>query len=72
MSDRLKLETVGSASSSTMVNVPVASLIEALLAFDKVSVAVSLLSSKVSTKIGTLIVAVVLPAAIVTVPEVAV
>ena len=55
-----------------MVNVPVASLIEALLAFDKVTVAVSLLSSKVSTKIGTVKVALVAPAEIVTVPELAV
>ena len=41
-------------SSSTIVNVPVASLMVALLAFDNVSVAVSLTSDSVSTNIGTL------------------
>ena len=55
-----------------MVSVPVASLIVALLAFDNVSVAVSDASSSVSTNTGTSNVALVAPAAIVTVPEAAV
>ena len=41
-------------SSSTIVSVAVASLMVALLAFDNVSVAVSLTSDSVSTSIGTL------------------
>ena len=44
----------------------------ALVGLDKVNIAVSLFSSKVSTDTGTLNVCVVLPAAIVTVPETAV
>ena len=48
------MDNVGASSSSVMVSVPVASLMVALLAFDNVSVAVSLTSSKVSTNTGTL------------------
>ena len=66
------MDKLGVSSSSTMVNVPVASLMVALVGLDNVMVAVSLFSSKVSTKMGTLILAVVLPARIVTVPETAV
>ena len=51
---------------------PVASLMVALVAPDKVIVAVSDASSRVSTNTGTLKVAVVAPAAMVTVPEAAV
>ena len=66
------IDMVGAVSSSTIVSVPVASLMVALLAFDKVSVAGYDASSNVSTKTGTLKVALVAPAAIVTVPEAAV
>ena len=48
------------------------SLIDALDALDKVIVAVSLFSSRVSAKTGTLNVPVVAPADIVNVPDVAV
>ena len=63
---------VGAASSSVIVNVAVESLIDALDAFDKVIVAVSLFSSSVSARIGTLNVPEVDPAEIVNVPDVAV
>ena len=63
---------VGAASSSVIVNVAVESLILALDAFDKVIVAVSLFSSRVSARTGTLNVPVVEPAEIVNVPDVAV
>ena len=62
----------GVASSSVIVNVPVESLIEALEALDKVMVAVSFASSKVSANTVTPIVPVVSPALIVSVPLVAV
>ena len=55
-----------------MVSVPVASLMVALVAPDSVIVAVSDASSKVSAYTGTSNVALVAPAAIVTVPEAAV
>ena len=63
---------LGDASSSVIVNVAVESLIVALDAFDKVIVAVSLASSSVSAKTGTLNVPEVAPAAIVRVPDVVV
>ena len=63
---------LGAASSSVIVKVAVESLIVALDAFDKVIVAVSLTSSSVSAKTGTLNVPVVAPADIVNVPEVGV
>ena len=66
------MDNEGAVSSSTMVKVPVASLMVALVGLDKVSVAVSDASSKVSVETGTLKVAEVAPAAIVTVPETAV
>ena len=55
-----------------MVKIPVASLIVALDGLDKVKVTVSLFSSVVSAKTGTLNVAEVSPALIVKVPLVAV
>ena len=55
-----------------IVNVAVESLIVALDAFDNVIVAVSLFSSVVSARTGTLKVPVVDPADIVNVPDVAV
>ena len=63
---------LGAASSSVIVNLAVESLILAFDAFDKVIVAVSLASSSVSAKTGTLKVPDVAPADIVNVPEVAV
>ena len=63
---------VGAASSSVIVSVAVESLIDALDAFDKVIVAVSLFSSSVSASTGTLNVPDVAPADIVNVPDVAV
>ena len=66
------IERLGVPSSSVMVSVPVASLMVALAALDNVSVAVSLLSSVLSARIGTLKVPLVAPAAIVKVPLVAV
>ena len=63
---------LGVASSSVIVNVAVESLIVALDALDKVIVAVSLFSSSVSCKTGTLNVPDVAPADIVSVPDVAV
>ena len=63
---------LGAASSSVIVSVAVESLILALDAFDQVIVAVSLFSSVVSAKTGTLNVPVVDPADIVNVPDVAV
>ena len=62
------IERDGAASSSVMVRVPVASLIDALLALDKVKVAVSLASSVESASTGTVNVWVVVPAAKVSVP----
>jgi hypothetical protein len=59
-------------SSSVMVKTPVASLIVALDGLDKVKVTVSLSSSVVSAKTGTLNVPDVAPALIVKVPLVAV
>ena len=66
------MDKVGAVSSSTMVKVPVASLMVALVGLESVIVAVSDASSKVSAETGTLKVAEVAPAAIVTVPEAAV
>ena len=66
------IDNVGASSSSTIMSVPVASLMVALVALDKVIVAVSFASSSVSANTGTLNVALVAPAAIVTVPEAAV
>ena len=63
---------LGAASSSVIVNVAVESLIVALDALDKVIVAVSLASSSVSARTGTLNVPEVAPADIVNVPDVAV
>ena len=63
---------LGAASSSVIVKVAVESLIVALTAFDKVIVAVSLFSSRVSARTGTLNVPDMAPAAIVNVPDVAV
>ena len=63
---------LGAASSSVIVSVAVESLILALDAFDKVIVAVSLFSSSVSCKTGTLNVPDVAPADIVSVQDVAV
>jgi len=63
---------LGAASSSVIVNVAVESLIDAFDAFDKVIVAVSLTSSRVSARTGTLNVPDVAPADIVNVPDVAV
>ena len=63
---------LGAASSSVIVNVAVESLILALDALDKVIVAVSLFSSSMSCKSGTLNVPDVAPADIVNVPDVAV
>ena len=60
----------GAASSSVMVSVPVVSLIVASVGFDSVIVAVSLASSVVSAKIGTLNVVVEAPAVMVAVPDV--
>ena len=62
------IERDGAASSSVMVRVPVASLIEAFDAFDSVRVAVSLASSRLSASTGTVKVWVVVPAAKVRVP----
>ena len=64
------IEILGAASSSVIVKVAVESLIVALVAFDKVIVAVSLNSSRVSARTGTLNVPDMDPAAIVNVPEV--
>ena len=63
---------LGVASSSVIVSVAEESLIMALDAFDKVIIAVSLFSSSVSCKTGTLNVPDVAPADIVKVPDVAV
>ena len=64
---------VGGISSSTIVSVPVASVIVAPRALDNVTVAVSLSSSsKASSITGTTIVPERLPAGIVKIPEVAV
>ena len=63
---------VGAASSSVIVNVAVESLIDAFVGLDKVIVAVSLFSSVVSARTGTLNVPEVAPAEIVNVPDVAV
>ena len=66
------IDIEGASSSSVMVSVAAASLIVALEAPDKVSVAVSLFSSVESPRIGTVKVPVVEPAEIVKVPLVAV
>ena len=66
------IDKLGAASSSAMVSVPVASLIEALEALESVNVAVSLLSSVLSANTGTVKVFVVSPAAKVSVSETAV
>ena len=66
------MDKVGAVSSSTIVKVPVASLMVALVGLESVIVAVSDASSKVSAKTPTLKVAEVAPAAIVTVPEAAI
>ncbi len=66
------IESVGAASSSVMVSVPVASLMVAFEAFESVKVAVSLSSSVESPRIGTVKVPVVSPAEMVKVPLVAV
>ena len=63
---------LGDASSSVIVSVAVESLIDAFVAFDKVIVAVSLCSSVVSARTGTLNVPDVAPAEIVNLPDVAV
>ena len=64
--------TLGVASSSVIVSVPVASEILALLALESVRVTVSLASSRLSARTATLKVTVVSPALIVNVPLVAV
>ena len=66
------IESVGAASSSVMVSVPVASLMVAFEALDSVKVAVSLSSSVESLRTGTVKVPVVSPAEMVKVPLVAV
>ena len=66
------MERVGAASSSAIVNVPVASLMVALEALESVSVAVSLASGVLSASTGTVKVLVVSPAAKVNVPLAAV
>ncbi len=66
------MDKLGVASSSTLVKVPVASPMAALVGLDKVSVSASDASSKVSAKTPTFKVAEVAPAAILTVPEAAV
>ena len=63
---------LGAVSSSVIVKVAVESLIVALDALDKVIVAVSLFSSVLSAKTGTLNVPEVVPAVIIKVPDVAV
>ena len=62
------IESEGALSSSVIVMVEVESLIVALTALLKVSVIVSLFSSALSAKIGTLIVLEVCPAVNVSVP----
>ena len=62
------IESEGALSSSVIVMVEVESLIVALTALLKVSVIVSLFSSVLSAKIGTLIVLEVCPAVNVSVP----
>ena len=62
------IDKLGVASSSTMVKVPVASEIVAPVGLESVNVAVSFASSRLSANTATLKVAVVDPAAIVTVP----
>ena len=59
---------VGALSSSVIVRIPVASLILAFVALDKVRVTVSLFSSVLSPKTGTVKVLVVSPASKVSVP----
>jgi hypothetical protein len=66
------IDNAGGLSSSVIVKTPVASLIVALDGLDKVKVTVSLFSSVVSAKTGTLNVPDVAPALIVKVPLVAV
>ena len=66
------MDKEGAASSSTILSVPLASLMVAFDGLDKVIVAFSRISSSVSTNTGTLNVCVVLPARIVTVPDAAV
>ena len=66
------IDNDGVASSSVIVNVPVASLMFAFDAFDKVIVTVSLFSSKESAKTVTAMVLDVSPALKVRVPFVAV
>ena len=70
--DTSLIDNDGVASSSVIVNVPVASLIVAFDAFDKVIVTVSFTSSVVSARTVIGIVPVVLPALIVNVSLVAV
>ena len=66
------IDNDGVASSSVIVNVPVASLMVAFVALDRVMVTVSFASSNASERTVTAIVPVVLPALIVKVPFVAV
>ena len=70
--DTSLIDNDGVASSSVIVNVPVASLIDAFEALDKVMVTVSFASSNESARTVTAIVPVVAPALIVNVPLVAV
>ena len=63
------IESEGALSSSVIVKVPVASLILAFDALDKVRVTVSLFSSVLSPKTGTVNVFEVSPASKVKVPE---
>ena len=70
--DVFGLESTLTQESSVIVKGAVESLIVALVALDKVIVAVSLFSSRESAKTGTLNVPEELPAAIVSVPDVAV
>ena len=70
--DTSLIDNDGVASSSVIVNVPVASLIVAFEALDKVIVTVSLASSNESARTVTAIVPVVAPALIVKVPLLAV
>ena len=67
-----EIVNVGPASSSVIVNIPVASLIDALLAFDKPKVIVSSPSKVLSSVIVTLIEPEEEPADIVRVHDVAV
>ena len=66
------IERVGVASSSAIVRIAVSSENVAFAALERVIVAVSLTSSSVSAKTGTLNVPEVAPAEIVNVPDVAV